>query len=71
MMARGSIIREARPADMAESFSHDSNIRIDTHRDNRIMQHVISKYGFTYCGIIYLANGDERTLSRARTPESM
>ena len=41
-------------------FSKDSNIRIDTHRDNRIMQHVIKKYGFTYCGIIYLASGDER-----------
>ncbi len=38
----------------------DSNIRIDTHLDNRIMQHVIKKYGFTYCGIIYLASGDER-----------
>ena len=41
-------------------FSKDYNIRIDTHRDNHIMQHCISKYGFTYCGIIYLANGDER-----------
>ncbi len=36
------------------------NIRIDTHRDNTIMQHNILKHGFTYCGIIYLANGDER-----------
>ena len=42
------------------SFSKDSNIRIDTHRDNTIMQHCIAKYGFTYCGIIYLASGDER-----------
>ena len=41
-------------------FSHDHNIRIDTHRDNTIMQHNIAKHGFTYCGIIYLANGDER-----------
>jgi len=41
-------------------FSHDMNIRIDTHRDNRIMQHNIKKHGFTYCGIIYLASGDER-----------
>ena len=41
-------------------FMHDSNIRIDTHRDNTIMQHVIMKYGFTYCGIIYLLSGDER-----------
>ena len=41
-------------------FSHDTNIRIDTHRDNKIMQHNILKHGFTYCGIIYLASGDER-----------
>ena len=41
-------------------FSHDPNIRIDTHRDNKIMQHNIAKRGFSYCGIIYLANGDER-----------
>ena len=41
-------------------FSHDSNIRIDTHKDNHIMQHNIEKHGFTYCGIIYLANGDDR-----------
>ena len=41
-------------------FSHDLNIRIDTHRDNRIMQHNILKHGFSYCGIIYLASGDER-----------
>lgn len=45
---------------MAFCFSHDPNIRIDTHRDNRIMQHQIAKHGFTYCGIIYLASGDER-----------
>ena len=41
-------------------FSHDANIRIDTHEDNRIMQNNIEKCGFTYCGIIYLANGDAR-----------
>ena len=36
------------------------NIRIDTHRDNKIMQHNLARHGFSYCGIIYLANGDER-----------
>ncbi|MBQ9637784.1 MAG: N-acetyltransferase [Prevotella sp.] len=41
-------------------FTRDANIRIDTHRDNTIMQHVIKKYGFTFCGIIYLDSGDER-----------
>ena len=41
-------------------FTHDANIRIDTHKDNLIMQHNIAKHGFTYCGIIYLPSGDER-----------
>lgn len=41
-------------------FERDPNIRVDTHRDNRIMQHCIDRYGFTYCGIIYLESGDER-----------
>lgn len=41
-------------------FANERNIRIDTHRDNKIMQHNIEKHGFKYCGIIHLANGDER-----------
>ncbi len=35
-------------------------IRIDTHRDNVIMHHILKKYGFEYCGVILLANGDPR-----------
>lgn len=42
------------------AFSRTDNIRIDTHRDNVIMRHLMQKHRFTYCGIIYLANGDER-----------
>ncbi len=41
-------------------YSQLSNIRIDTHRDNTIMQHILLRQGFSYCGIIYLADGDER-----------
>ena len=36
------------------------HLRIDTHRDNRIMQHLIDAAGFTYCGIIWLEDGTER-----------
>ena len=36
------------------------NLRIDTHRDNKVMQNIMQKLGFTYCGIIFLENGDER-----------
>lgn len=45
---------------MDYAFSIDGNIRIDTHKDNAIMQHNILKHGFSYCGIIYLLSGDER-----------
>ena len=41
-------------------FAQHPNIRIDTHRDNRIMQHLITRYGFGYCGIIHVASGAER-----------
>jgi len=36
------------------------NIRIDTHKDNKIMQGLLERFGFSYCGIIYLLNGDPR-----------
>ena len=43
-----------------ECFAHCGNLRIDTHRDNVIMHHILRKYGFIYCGVIYLANGEAR-----------
>ena len=36
------------------------HLRIDTHHDNAVMQHLSEKAGFYRCGIIYLANGDPR-----------
>lgn len=42
------------------SLSVSCNLRIDTHRDNHIMRHVIEKAGFLYCGVINLADGSER-----------
>lgn len=36
------------------------NLRIDTHRNNTVMQHTLDKNGFTYCGVIYLEDGSER-----------
>ncbi len=38
----------------------DPNLRIDTHADNAIMRHLILAHGFTYCGVITLANGAPR-----------
>ena len=37
-----------------------SHLRIDTHEDNKVMQHVIEKCGFKRCGIIYIETGAPR-----------
>lgn len=36
------------------------HLRIDTHKDNTIMQHVIEKNGFAKCGTIYVKDGSPR-----------
>lgn len=36
------------------------HLRVDTHHDNKVMQHLAKKEGFTRCGIIYLTNGSPR-----------
>ena len=42
------------------AFEQCGNLKIDTHKDNIVMQNMLKKNGFTYCGIIYLLDGDER-----------
>ena len=42
------------------SFSQCSNIRIDTHADNIVMQNLLKRDGYEYCGIILCQNGTER-----------
>ena len=36
------------------------SIRMDTHDDNLSMQRFLIKYGFEYCGTIYLENKETR-----------
>ena len=36
------------------------DIRIDTHHDNKIMQHLLEKRGYVRCGTIYTDNGTPR-----------
>ncbi len=42
------------------AFSQCGNLRIDTHRDNCVMQKLLAKNNFQLCGIITLENGSER-----------
>ena len=36
------------------------SMRIDTHQDNLAMQGLLKKLKYTYCGVIYLDDGDKR-----------
>ena len=36
------------------------HLRIDTHKDNKVMQHVLERYGFVSCGIVHARDGSPR-----------
>lgn len=51
----------------AEKYGH---LRIDTHADNRIMQHVVTKNGFVRCGIILTDDGTPRIAYEKLPPQA-
>lgn len=53
---------------MKFALRHHNAIRIDTHRNNTVMQNAIRKEGFKYCGIIRCWNGDERLAYQLTKP---
>lgn len=51
------------------SLRRCGNLRVDTHADNRTMQHILESLGFTRCGIIYTHNGTPRIAYQKHTSE--
>ncbi len=45
---------------LAWALGQCRNMKIDTHRDNVVMQNLLKKNGFSYCGIIHVEDGSER-----------
>ncbi len=43
------------------ALEQSGHLRIDTHGDNKVMQNMLAKLGFTHCGTIYV---DEDEYSR-------
>lgn len=41
-------------------FARCGNLRMDTHDDNSVMQHVLEKNGFERCGRVYTETGSPR-----------
>ena len=42
------------------SLKFTDRLRMDTHKDNYVMQNALKKCGFEHCGTIYLENGEPR-----------
>ena len=45
-------------------------LRIDTHRDNAVMRHLLEKLGFAECGVIYVGDGTPRLAFQKHTKEA-
>ena len=59
-VASSGMMRGVFPACAEFCEAKISNLRVDTHLDNKIMQHQIEKFGFEKCGIIYIEDGSPR-----------
>lgn len=49
------------------AFNQCGHLRIDTHGDNKVMQHLLTKLGFVHCGTIYVKEDDYPRLAFERT----
>lgn len=59
-IASAGIVKGAGSFCLNWAYEQCGNLRIDTHRDNIVMQNLLKKNGFQYCGIIYIKDGSER-----------
>lgn len=63
------------PAALKYCREKTAHLRIDTHENNHVMQHVLEKNGFRKCGIIYTEDGSPRIafelISVEKTPTSI
>jgi len=48
------------------AFSQCGHLRMDTHGDNYVMQNLLKKLGFEYCGIIYVTEDNDPRLAYER-----
>lgn len=49
------------------AFGQCGHVRIDTHGDNYVMQGMLKKLGFTYCGTVYVTEDDDPRLAFEKT----
>ena len=59
-IASDGSVKGAGRACLRWALGRTGHLRIDTHENNRPMQHVLKELGFIRCGTIWLQNGDPR-----------
>ncbi|MCI6855492.1 MAG: N-acetyltransferase [Firmicutes bacterium] len=59
-MASDGVISGILEKTMPFCLSLTDNVRIDTHADNEPMLRAVKRYGFSHCGVIYVADGSPR-----------
>lgn len=52
---------------LAWAYEQCGHLRVDTHSDNKVLQNLLGKLGFTYCGIIYVEKDDSPRLAYEKT----
>jgi len=59
-IASSGVVKGAGSFCMNWAAAQSENLKIDTHKDNYVMQNMLKKCGFVHCGTIYLEDGEER-----------
>ena len=59
-LASGGTTRGIAQACFDFCFTQTNNIKVDTNHNNIPMQNFFKKYGFSYCGVIYINDGSPR-----------
>ncbi|MYV04473.1 GNAT family N-acetyltransferase [Furfurilactobacillus milii] len=60
---RGQHLAETLFTKLMATLKHDQDVvsvRVDTHKQNQVLQHVVQKVGFEYCGHIYIDGNAQR-----------
>ena len=60
-IASSGLVRHAARDCIEWALKHYGNVRVDTHPNNKAMQHVLESSGFARCGLIQLIDRDEDT----------
>lgn len=60
-IASAGVVRHAARECIEWALKHYGNVRVDTHPNNKAMQHVLTSCGFARCGLIQLLDRDKDT----------